>query len=509
MTTPTALPRHDRVPDRRRDRTIVAGLHAIGLILLALHGWVRTLPPTPAPIPEPGDAENAWWGLWPVTDVPTPFMLLGALAILAAMAWGWWWLERGDADQIHTGLHLRWVVVLLLGIAFFAFPIVHTRWGDAYMLAHGIAWPDPALRLTHSWQAPLDLFLHSQVWLALHDARGWEDAVPVYRLLSPLAGLIYLGGALRISSDERIAPGLLSFGLLTTLGLMQLFFGYVENYSFAAAGMLLYLGLGLRVLQGTTPLWTAATLLALTHATHPSTLVLAPSLLYLGRHTVHNEPNVLPRRVEASGKRLPQGTEAWVRVVLAIALPMLLVGGATLLFMERGGHGIAALLSSDRPGGGDGRWFVPLWQTTTRWEHYTLFSWPHLADLLNQQALVAPVVLPALFWLALCRWNITGRTTDSVEGAEAGVRRAAVQFAAIAAVCSLLFSFVWNPDYGGQRDWDLFSLTALPVTLWLIVLAPTVARPRTLTAGMVPLLLLQALHTAAWIYQNTLPWDWP
>lgn len=499
MTIPTAVP--------RRDRAIIAGLHAIGLILLALHGWVRTLPPTPAPIPEPSDAESAWWGLWPATDVPTPFMLLGTFVVVAAMVWGWWRLERGT-DRTGASLRRRWWVALLLGIAFFAFPIVHTRWGDAYMLAHGIAWPDPALRLTHSWQAPLDVFLHSQVWLALHDSRGWEDAVPVYRLLSPLAGLVYLGGALLISGDERIAPGWFSFGLLTTLGLMQLFFGYVENYSFAAAGALLYLGLGLRVLQGTSPLWQAALLLALTHATHPSTLVLAPSLLYLGWHSVRNRSGDLPERFKAFGK-LPRGTGAWVRVVLAMALPMLLVGSATFLLMERGGHGIAALLTSDRPGGGDGRWFVPLWQTTTRWEHTTLFSWPHLADLLNQQALVAPVVLPALLWLALCRWNIADRATDSVGSAEDGLRRAAVQFAAVAAVCSLLFSFVWNPDYGGQRDWDLFSLTALPLTLWLIALAPTVARPRTLAAGMVPLLLLQALHTASWIYQNTLPWDWP
>ena len=30
-----------------------------------------------------------------------------------------------------------------------------------------------------------------------------------------------------------------------------------------------------------------------------------------------------------------------------------------------------------------------------------------------------------------------------------------------------------------------------------------------LAAGFVPLVVLQALHTAAWVYQNTLPWSWP
>ena len=31
----------------------------------------------------------------------------------------------------------------------------------------------------------------------------------------------------------------------------------------------------------------------------------------------------------------------------------------------------------------------------------------------------------------------------------------------------------------------------------------------TLLAGFAPLIVLQALHTAAWVYQNTLPWAWP
>jgi hypothetical protein len=28
-------------------------------------------------------------------------------------------------------------------------------------------------------------------------------------------------------------------------------------------------------------------------------------------------------------------------------------------------------------------------------------------------------------------------------------------------------------------------------------------------AAVLPLILVQALHTAAWIYQNRLPWQWP
>jgi hypothetical protein len=83
------------------------------------------------------------------------------------------------------------------------------------------------------------------------------------------------------------------------------------------------------------------------------------------------------------------------------------------------------------------------------------------------------------------------------------------RFLSIAAACYLLFTFVWNPDYGGQRDWDLFSLASLPATLLLALLWPRLLRKRDLWGAALPLLLLQGWHTLAWIYQNTLPWQWP
>ncbi len=239
------------------------------------------------------------------------------------------------------------------------------------------------------------------------------------------------------------------------------------------------------MLAGRSQLWLAATLLAFTHALHPSTIVLAPSLLYLAWQ-------VWARR-----------NISWHSAVLQVALPMVVVGGATFLWMEWSGHGLAALFNSDRPGGGDGRWFVPLWETSTRWEHYTMFTWAHLRDFLNEQLLVAPVVLPALAWLLAVRgWCLRRRSILSPNSPE--------RFFAIASLSYLLFIWMWNPDYGGQRDWDLFSLAALPLTLWLIALFPqTLIRGRLLAAGALPLIALQALHSAAWVYSNTLPWQWP
>ena len=492
----------------------MAALHGVALLLLGLHLYVRTLPPTPTPIPTPHDAESVWWGLWPVTYAPAWAVWSGALAVIAAIAWAWWREVRAPDDTVvdtpvQTSGRILVVLSLLLIIGFFLFPIAHTRWGDAYMISRALAWPDPALRLTHSWQAPLDVFVHSRVWLALQQPLHWaDDATPVYRLLSPLAGALYLAVVLALTRMRRLAPGWLTYGLLVTLGLLQLFFGYVENYSFAAVGVLAYLWLGLRVPAGASPLWLAATVLAMTNATHPSTIVLAPSLLYLG----------------AQSRRA--GNKSWLAVVLEVAAPMVLIGAATFGLMEFGGHGLRALLTSDRPGGGDARWLVPLFVTTTRWEQYTMFSWLHLRDWLNQQLLVAPVVLPALAVLGVsaARPQLNPEIDDDNYQAPISQSlqspistsphpifnlQSSTLFLSIAAAFYLLFTFLWNPDYGGQRDWDLFSLAALPTTLLLVTVAPRLLRDRYLAPAMAPLILVQALHTATWIYQNTLPWQWP
>jgi hypothetical protein len=510
----------DSKRERRDQRILVVALHGVALVLLGLHLYVRTLPPTPDPIPASDSAEAAWWGLWPVTYLPVWAFVAGVLAVCVAVGFSWLReLTAPDAlpagEKSSGGRSLLWPLLLLSSVAlttaFFVFPIAHTRWGDAFILSKAIAFPDAALRLTRSWQAPLDVALHSQIWLWFHQPFGWQDAMPVYRLLSPLAGVLYLAVVLALSRRDSLGPSWLPYGLLTTLGLMQLFFGYVENYSFAAAGIVAYLWLGLVVLEGQRPLWLAAAVLAVTHATHPSTIVLAPSLLYLGVHCARRTRNQSP-----------------LFVVLQIALPMLVVGGATFAFMEWSGHGVAALLSTDRPGGGDARWLVPLFETTTRWERYTLLSGPHMRDWLNNQLLVAPVVLPSLIvvgigWLAR-RWRRrrsevdkqgteSTRTALALDRQPAGLEPAdevpSLRFMAVAATFYLLFTFVWNPDYGGQRDWDLFSLASLPTTLWLVLLLAQMLRNRALWGAVIPLIVLQAWHTLAWVYQNTLPWQWP
>jgi hypothetical protein len=390
-----------------------------------------------------------------------------------------------------------WLGLLSL-VPFWLFRLAHTRWGDAYILSQAIA--HPLVRLTYNWQAPLTVYLHARLWALGHGLWGWADAMPAYALTSTLAGgaFVYvlaklsaewsLSPTLRLPADSRqpAAPlrpqAVLPFGLVITLGTTQLFFGYVENYTLMSLGMMIYLWLAWRCLQGRLTPIGPATALAITHALHPSTVVLAPSLVYLGW--------VWSRRRTQPGSGL---TAVW-----QIALPMIVVAGGVIALMESGGHGLAYLVGEDRPGGGDGRWWVPLWKTTTRWEHYTMFSWEHVLDLVNEQLLLTPVGLPALLCLATLAWPRVRRGT------------AWTYLLGLATSAYLLFIWTWNPDYGGQRDWDLFAPAAIPLML-LLADRLTTALPDqegSLQGGVI-LVAAQAFHTIAWVYQNTLPWSWP
>jgi hypothetical protein len=297
---------------------------------------------------------------------------------------------------------------------------------------------------------------------------------------------------------DRVERVLL-FGLIASLGTMQFFFGYIENYSLMAVGVLIYIWLAVRAVRGEVALLWPATALALTHAFHPSTIVLAPSLLYLA-WLIPDPPSPFPAREGGAAPPLLLSGDArragrGVRSLLQIALPYLLVLLGVIAFMTAGGHALDALLGADAPGGGDRNWFVPLFAASTRWEHYTMFSLGHLLDITNEQLLIAPAIWPGMLLAAVFTWGRLPR------------RDPAFRLLLLLALLYALLTITWNADYGGQRDWDLFAPASLPAALLLgYTLARALPERRALSAASWALIAVQFFRLLMWIYQNTLPW---
>ena len=161
---------------------------------------------------------------------------------------------------------------------------------------------------------------------------------------------------------------------------------------------------------------------------------------------------------------------------------------------------MSALLGVDRPGGGDGLWFVPLFETTTRWQHYTMFSTAHLLDWLNIHFLISPFGLPLIVMtlLAVYRFHLAifDRQSD----------RDYAYFLGLTAAMYLLFTWLWNPDYGGRKDWDLFAPAAFVYTLLAgYLLVRTLTDRQKLGQGGLLAIAVSLLHTGAWIFTNTHP----
>lgn len=421
--------------------------------------------------------EHVWGaGGFPTLSAPVRLLLAGAALVSLTPAAELVWAQ---GQKWTRGWRVRPSLVLaaLALPVFWVGRLGHLRWGDAYIFANAISHPE--VRLTYNWQSPLDLFGHAKLWALLNAAWGW-DVQQTYAVVSCLAGAAYVFvmvetlSAWGRSHSERLT----ALTLFLTLGSLQLFFGYVESYTVLPVGIILFLVLGLRFLRGQGALWPAATALAVTHSLSLSTLPLSLGLVYLVWR----------------GHR-GRGLSA-ERLALEAGAPLLLAALIVLSVMTAGGHGIDALLSHDFPGGGDHSWFVPLFRVETRWQHYTMFSWAHLRDILNEQMLVAPFSLAAVL-------GVLGLRRKAVDWRDPSFR-----FLAVAAGAYLFLTLVWNPDYGGRRDWDLFAPASFPLTALAAYLLNRYLEPRARELATVAIAAVSLMHLGPWVHFNAQPWPW-
>jgi hypothetical protein len=468
----------------RLSRRLLIAIRVVAVVIILLSFSALFLP------------EDLAWGVWPLRYLPTGVSVaLALVALLVALGGEWLWVRADGLRSLvarisFTSPITRALIAILSGLLFLLFPIRHLRWGDAVILVKAL--PDP-YRLTYVWQAPFDVYLHARVFQIGHSLFGWPDPIPVYRIFSTLAGMLFVWLMLGLAAElgRNRTERALYAGLVLTLGTMELFFGYIENYSFMTLGVLTYTYLAVLCMRGRVSLVWPATVLALTHAFHPSTMILTPSLLYLafaplptGERNVQGSQDVY----SGSGWRFSRYS------VLSVAVPYLVVFAGVVILMTSGKHGLDALMGVDFPGGGDRSWFVPLTKITTEWQHYTMFSVGHLIDIVNEQLLVAPMIWVTMVLVVVIAWTRV-RPLGRI-----GV------FLALMTGFYLLLTLVWNADYGGQKDWDLFSPAAIPAALllgWLLSRALP-ERPGLRAAGWA-LVSAQGFHLVAWIWQNTRP----
>jgi tetratricopeptide (TPR) repeat protein len=373
-----------------------------------------------------------WWGIDQARHLPAlGQVLIGIVGLVVIvpytrnLAGGWIASDR----RLIPVKKARWLqaAVVLTGVGLFWAARSATHFlGDGYIRAREIN--DPHL---FSIEQPLDKYIHRIVW----DWTRYLDwsGIVVYTAISICAGGLYLLTSYYTKNNLARKPGARRFAwlMVVSVGAMQMFFGYVENYSLLVLMTLIYL----TVLFSKSPhkIYWLAGILSLTACIHISGLFMAPSFLWFAwRH--YNESHK------------EKFWKLTLKLAGAISLPLLFL--LALILWEQ--FPLDAFFSrNDKTGS-----WLPL--SMAGLEHrvsYTLFSLHNLKDVANELLLVAPMVAflaVAVLWRRKGIWSGDAATDSTL----------------IMCFSFLVFLFAFDLKKGASRDWDIFAVIALPITIW-------------------------------------------
>jgi Tfp pilus assembly protein PilF len=251
------------------------------------------------------------------------------------------------------------------------------------------------------------------------------DAATLYELSSCFLGVIfvYLVFLLVDFLGEDKWEKLFLFFLIIFMGSIQLFCGYAEHYSLSYVLVFAFTFLSLKYLRAEGNPFLPLLLFSLAVFSHISVSYFLPSvfLLYLLGY--------------AKQKESPPFLKKEIWSFLLLVLITLLI----FLYMKENSWTV-------------GNKYVPLSQGDYYAPGYTLFSSPHILDIVNQQLLISPLgfMLLICIWACLRVFNFKDRS---------------FLFLFSILLLGMGFNFIMYPGLGMSRDWDMFSSTAIGYTI--------------------------------------------
>ncbi len=350
------------------------------------------------------------------------------------------------------------VSVWLFVFAFIAF-LFHQ---NGYLLGDGLLRiRDLEHGLKFSPAEPLDTLIHAFTFSTLNKFIKLSGA-QVYAIISVFSGMASVFGysyySKRIFStlEEKVLFGILIFGSAW----IQLFFGYAESYSVIACLNLLFFMSAIASLTNNKFSIFPVVFLSSSVVTHPASIIFAPACFYFYYRIIwNNEQN------SKSG------------MILKLSAIPISILSVTLIIFSLLGYPPSKFLALS----GDSH-IMPFFNTQFS---YGIFSFEHPIDLINQFLLVTPAIfiLPFVF---------KGRLfiSDFV-----------MNFILIGVGFSMLMLLLFRTDLGFARDWDLFSIYALPMLLFLGF--KMINSGISLNKFIYPLIILIFFQTFPWLILNS------
>jgi len=350
------------------------------------------------------------------------------------------------------------------GLLFWIFRCRIHLLGDGQLLIRNL---DNGIKVSEN--EPLSLYLNWLVLKLFSFLNNMSDAREAFQITSLVSGIIFIFVVFWLARrmGRTLFERVLIFIVLITLGIVELFFGYVETYPPLNAAVIFYIFLAVRMLQDKGALFWPASAFLLSVLMHLSAMVMFPSLVFLGLEWLKYQ------KENRYGKVL--------KLVVNIFGPGAMIG----LLMYAIGMDLGVLFSSDKS---IANIIIPLVEEGSKEFNYHVMSIAHLTDLSNLVLLLAPFMVPLC---SLLIWRM--KYLSRVEW-----------FLLVVSVFSLGFVVIFNPDLGFQRDWDIFAYAFIAPTLLGLSLFIEQAKEdmRFARYAAVLMVVVGGIHVVPWILVN-------
>jgi hypothetical protein len=315
-----------------------------------------------------------------------------------------------------------------------------------------------------SYDSMLVLFLHSKFWLLTNKAFGWQ-VILSYQVLSSFAGFMFILILLIFTAKLNPEYPLPLFFLIISGGFMQLFFGDVENYSLVNAVVLLYFLSSYLYIEGKTTLIVPSSILSLSLCFHLLSVWLLPTFIYL-------------LLLSCKRKKYTQILYSLIVFFIIILAAVLFINYTYLkIFPMKNlwltSNGLRHLIGIYEGTG-------PPFHTDYDWgfEHY----W----EVINLLFLLFPYVLIFIPLIIYRRIDLRPFNVFMIWG-----------------IVSLsIFLFFWNTTIGVYDDWNLFAVSAIPMTIFCWFNFLRIKNLKYKAAIYCCYLSTSLIHTYSWIISN-------
>ncbi|MBI2670908.1 hypothetical protein HYX18_02950 [Candidatus Woesearchaeota archaeon] len=351
-------------------------------------------------------------------------------------------------DSLFSKINIKGYlfVSLLFFLVFNLFPIINYELGDAGILPEE-AFTIPASRFWMS--SPISSYTDYLFYKITKPLIGWKP-IESTSFLVHILGLIFIILVYLFSflMGRNKTQRLLVFMFITSMGIIEFFFGWWEGTSRLAFTIFLFILIStyylmkknVKLLYPILAMW-------LSFWSHLAAFWILPSLL----HLYFVDTGI--KKLNAKNFFNEIFNIKFIRFITPfIILTILLFAYMELnLYSSFGVHltNIEKIKVGNTFGGGDGILFLPLFVLKSPWESYKMISTGHLISSLNENILAGGIVLFLFLFLFLTHKK------------KINFKDIMVMFLLIMFSFFFLFTVTLNIEYQEKLGWDLFAPVAL------------------------------------------------